>query len=125
MTFAYKDRKKGTIEEMKIDAVEFIRRFLLHVLPNKFMRIRHIGLLANRWKKDNLKICRNLLGVSDIPQQETNKSVQEMMLKLTGKDITLCPKCGKGHFVVSQKIPRRTGVNPFFIIHAPVSNRSG
>ena len=125
VTFAYRDRTKGTIEEMKIDAVEFIRRFLLHVLPKKFMRIRHIGLLANRWKKDNLKICRNLLGVFDLPQQETNKSLQEMMLKLTGKDITLCPKCGKGHFVVSRKIPRRTGDNPFFIIHAPVSNRSG
>jgi len=125
VTFAYRDRKKGTMEEMTIDAVEFIRRFLLHVLPKKFMRIRHIGLLANRWKKDNLRICRNLLGVSDMPQQETNKSVEEMMLKLTGKDITLCPICGKGHFVVSQKIPRRTGVNPFFIIHAPIPNRSG
>ena len=79
----------------------------------------------NRWKKDNLEICRNLLGVPDMPEQKTQMSVEAMMSKLTGKGITLCPKCGKGHFAVSRKIPRRTGVNPFFIIHAPVSNRSG
>ena len=122
---SYKGRKKGTMEQMTIDAVEFIRRFLLHVLPKKFMRIRHIGLLANRWKKDNLKICRSLLGVAEMPNQEAEKSVVEMMQKLTGRDITLCRKCGKGHFAVSQKLPRRTGVNPFFIIHAPAPKRSG
>jgi hypothetical protein len=61
VTFSYKNRKKATIEIITIDAVEFIRRFLLYGLPKNLMRIRHYGFFANRCKNDNLKKCRKLL----------------------------------------------------------------
>jgi len=124
VTFLYKDREKQITRRMTIDAVEFIRRFLLHALPKKFMRIRHIGFLANRCKKENLETCRELLGVSGICPP-SDKSVQEMMLKLTGKDILLCPRCKKGQFEVIKTIPEQTGVNPFDTIHPPELRRSG
>lgn len=116
VTFTYKDRKQKTTRNMTIDAVEFIRRFLLHALPKKFMRIRHVGFLANRCKKENLKRCREILNVPDVPIHE-NPSVQEMMLRLTGKDILRCRKCNKGRYIIVGQIPEQTGVNPFEIIH--------
>ena len=63
LIFAGNTEKKPTIETMTIDGVEFIRRFLLHVLPKGFMRIRHYGFPANRCKNDNLKKCRKLSGL--------------------------------------------------------------
>jgi len=96
VTFTYKNRDTGQIKETTIDAVELIRRFLLHVLPKGFMRIRHYWLFANRCKRENVRRCRELLGLSrDLPEA-VNRSVQEMMLRLTGKDIKLCHCCGKG-----------------------------
>lgn len=124
VTFSYKDREKRITKYMTLDAVEFIRRFLLHVLPKKFMRIRHIGFLANRCKKDNLIKCRKILGVSE-QVIETDPSVQEMMLKLTGQDILLCPKCKKGQFKVLKEIRKRTGMNPFYIIHPQELRKTG
>ncbi len=66
------------------------------MLPKGFMRIRHYGLFANRCKGENVRRCRELLGLSQELPEVVNRSFQEMMLKLTGKDITLCPCCGKG-----------------------------
>ena len=61
VTFSYRDRKdKDRLKSMPLDAQEFIRRFLLHVLPDGFMRIRHFGFLANRAKKHALPQCRKL-----------------------------------------------------------------
>ena len=69
VTLAYKNRVSGQTEQTTIDAVEFIRRFLLHVLPKGFMRIRHYGLFANRCKRENIRRCRELLGLSrDLPE---------------------------------------------------------
>jgi Putative transposase len=63
VTFSYRDRKdKDRLKSMPLDAQEFIRRFLLHVLPDGFMRIRHFGFLANRAKKHALPQCRKLIG---------------------------------------------------------------
>ncbi|MBF0232750.1 MAG: transposase [Desulfamplus sp.] len=62
VTFSYRDRKKETTEEITLDAVELIRRFLLHVVPRNFMRIRHFGLFANRCKKKNISLCLKLPG---------------------------------------------------------------
>jgi len=58
VTFTYKNRDTEQTEQATIDAVEFIRRFLLHVLPKGFMRIRHYGLFANRCKRENVRRCR-------------------------------------------------------------------
>jgi hypothetical protein len=62
VTFSYKDNKdNGKLKEMTISANEFIRRFLLHVLPKRFMKIRHYGILQNRGKLERVNICRRLL----------------------------------------------------------------
>ena len=109
VTFSYKDRKNDDAKKnMALDANEFIRRFLLHALPKRFMRIRHCGFLANRCKKDNLLKCRNILGQDNIPEK-SNKSIKELMLELTGQDIFTCPFCKKGKLKKMHKIPEQTG----------------
>jgi len=117
VTFSYNNRNTGKTEKTTISAVEFIRRFLLHVLPVGFMRIRHFGLFANRYKKDNLMFCRKCLGLSaDLPEV-IEKSVREMMEKLTGKDIMKCPFCGQGTMYVVDDLPRHKGPSGFEILH--------
>ena len=92
VTFTYRDRKNGdTLKSMSLAAEEFIRRFLLHVLPNGFMRIRHFGFLANRSKKQNLCRCRQLLGVSAPPAHPDPKSALELMRELAGVDFSVVP----------------------------------
>jgi hypothetical protein len=62
VTFEWKDYADGnTTKTMTLEAVEFIRRFLLHVLPTGFVHIRHFGFLANRVRKEKLALCRSLL----------------------------------------------------------------
>jgi hypothetical protein len=65
------------------------------VLPKGFMRVRHFGFLANHSKKP-LSRCRQLLGLNPDPPAITKKSTQELMLELTGIDITRCPQCKTG-----------------------------
>ena len=105
VTFSYKNRKKGRTEALTITAVEFIRRFLLHSLPKSFVRIRHYGFLANRNRSKNLTAIRRLMGVSD-PSEKHFASVEEMMQKLTGIDISLCPGCHKGRMQLFLEIPK-------------------
>ncbi len=96
VTFKYRDRKDdNATKTVALDADEFIRRFLLHVLPDSFQRIRHYGIFANRNKKANLVRCRELLGVSP-PSLPADESTRELMLRITGFDIALCPHCKKG-----------------------------
>ncbi|WP_459918984.1 transposase [Desulfocicer niacini] len=94
-TFSYRDPRKETTKEITLDAVEFIRRFLLHVAPRNFMRIRNFGLFANRCKKKNIELCLKLLG-AESQENGATRSVEEIMLDLTGTDIRCCPLCKKG-----------------------------
>jgi hypothetical protein len=106
VTFRYKDHKKNNQQQtITLEANEFIRRFLLHILPDGFMRIRHYGFLANRYKKKSLALCRKALGLSGDITQPEKKSTREMMRLLTGKDITRCPNCRIGTLRVTEKIP--------------------
>ena len=96
VTFTYRDRKQGNrLVPKKLPVEEFIRRFLLHVLPRGFMRIRHFGYLANP-SKTLLSKCRQLLDLNPDPPAITKKSTHELMLQLTGLDITRCPRCKMG-----------------------------
>ena len=104
VTFTAKDRKKNCTESITISAVEFIRRFLLHSLPKGFVRIRHYGFLANRNRMAKLNIIRRLLKLPGQPTQ-MQTSLEEMMLQLTGTDITSCPCCKKGKMQLLEKIP--------------------
>jgi hypothetical protein len=90
---------------MTLESDEFIRRFLLHVLPDGFMRVRHFGFLANRSKKQNLTQCRKLLGVKPQPPPTLKKTARQMMLEVTGFDLALCPECGVGTLIVIGQLP--------------------
>lgn len=101
VVFTWKDyARDGERREMSLPAEELIRRFLLHILPEKFVRIRSYGLLANRNREPNLALCRkllkhrqsaNVLGVVRLPWRD-------LLRTLTGIDATLCPTCGQGHW---------------------------
>jgi hypothetical protein len=96
VTFSYRDRKNHDRKKtMTLDAHEFIRRFLLHVIPKGFVRVRHAGVLANR-SKGLLSKCRQLLDLNPAVPKLAQKSVHELMLELTGIDITRCPLCQNG-----------------------------
>jgi hypothetical protein len=105
VTFKIKNREKNRKEKVTITAVEFIRRFLLHSLPRGFVRIRHYGFLANRDRSANLKIIRQLMGLS-VPAKKERTCVKEMMLQLTGIDLTACPCCNKGKMQLLAEIPK-------------------
>jgi Putative transposase/Transposase zinc-binding domain len=93
--FAYRNRRQGNrVQTMTLDADEFIRRFLLHVLPGGFMRLRHYGFLANRHKARTLRRCRELLGQPAEPSPRHSQSVVQWMQAVTGIDLTQCPHCG-------------------------------
>ena len=81
----YADSDK--VKVMRLDADEFNRRFLLHVLPRGFTRLRHYGLLANRCRARKLALCRDLLG-QQIPEPREPETPEQIMLRLTGIDIT-------------------------------------
>ncbi len=91
---------------MTLDAHEFIRRFLLHVIPQGFMRIRHFGFLANRTKKHAPPQCRKLLGLNPALPEIPKRSAQELLLELTGIDLSRCPRCQKGMMIVITELPR-------------------
>ena len=103
--FSYRDRKNENRKKtMTLDAHEFIRRFLLHVIPKGFVRVRHSGVLANR-SKSLLSKCRQLLDLGPAVPKLPQKSVRELMLELTGIDITRCPLCQKGTLVLLAELP--------------------
>jgi len=103
--FKYRDRSDDNREkELTISAQEFIRRFLLHVLPSGFTKIRYYGFLAHANKKNCIELIRRLIGVTTAYAQKQVESTQEMMLRLTGVDICCCPQCGKGKLVYLRPI---------------------
>ena len=108
VAFSYRDRKNDNrLRSMTLESDEFIRRFLLHVLPDGFMRVRHFGFLANRSKKQNLAQCRELLGVETQPPRTPKKSAREVMLDVTGINVALCPVCKVGTLIVIAELPAR------------------
>lgn len=118
VTFKYKNRKTNRMEKTTIKAVEFIRRFLLHALPKRFVRIRYFGFLANRNRTENLAKIRQFHGLPET-EKIVEKSIEEMMLKLAGIDITLCPCCKKGKMQIVAEVPKYTGVCANEIIRPP------
>ncbi len=79
--------------------MEFIRRFLLHVLPFRFMKIRYYGFLANICKKKTVLLIRRLIGRAIDAKLFLEETTRENVLRLTGMDIQLCPHCQKGHML--------------------------
>lgn len=102
--FRYKDYRDHSQQKvMTLSADEFIRRFLLHVLPNGFHRIRYYGFLGNRYRQEKLERCRQLLGMvsADLstPAAESGKDYRDRYEQLTGVSLRLCPVCRKGQMI--------------------------
>jgi len=92
--FRYKDYADGhQFKVMTVAAAEFIRRFLLHVLPKQFVRLRHYGLLASRNVATKWARCRQLLQSEPSPQRQLPKTLQERVHEWTGQDPLCCPRC--------------------------------
>ena len=89
---------------MTLSADEFLRRFLMHVLPDGFQRIRHYGLLGNRHRAENLARCRELLGVA-APTTEPQPDYRERYRQLTGEDPLRCPQCRVGQMLRIAVLP--------------------
>ncbi len=114
--FRYKDYRHDSQQKvMTLSADEFIRRFLLHVLPNGFQRIRYYGFLGNRFRQEKLQRCRQLLGMASAdqppPATEPPKDYRDRYQEQTGQSLRLCPACHRGQMI-------RIGT-PAFICSSP------
>ncbi len=106
VTFNYCDRSdENKVKELTVKAEEFIRRYLLHILPPGFMKIRYYGFLAHANKKVSIPLLRQLINPDAEIAERLIETVEEMMLRLTGVDLSLCPECGKGKMVHIEDLP--------------------
>jgi hypothetical protein len=108
ITFRVRDYKdKNRKKTVTLKAAEFIRRFLMHILPKGFVKIRHYGLLANRNKKTKLKLCRKLTKSPSYKPKFEGLNTVEILSILIGKDVTLCPGCKKNYLksAISDGLP--------------------
>lgn len=126
VTFHYKDYRCGNLQRtMTLQATEFIRRYLLHVLPGGFHRIRYFGFLANRKRKENLALARMLLGsaAGDPSQPEAHPQPLTDPTTSTLDDSRphepCCPVCKIGRMVLVESIPSATVLFPF-LPHHPI-----
>jgi hypothetical protein len=120
VVFAWKDyRHESRRKVMHLDAQEFVRRFLLHVLPSGLQRIRHYGLLANRYREAKLDRCRQLLAapapVVELPDPALD--YRDRYQRLTGVSLRDCPHCGRGQMVriesfLPETLPRGPPATP-------------
>jgi len=111
VTFRYKDYRDGSQQRtMTLAADEFIRRFLLHVLPEGFHRIRYYGFFGARYRKEKLEQCRQLLGM--VPREPESKMAEldyrDRYQALTGSSLWECPACHRGRMIVIREIPPRS-----------------
>ena len=113
VTFSYLDRKRGTVGIERIREEEFVLRFLQHVLPKRFTKIRHYGFLSTRSKSVDLPKIRRALKVNHPPAKK-KWSARQIMIATQGKDPYLCPKCQLAELVVVAVFPSIRGSPPRF-----------
>ena len=111
VSFSYRDRRHGNaLKSRSLQAEAFMRRFLLHILPKGFPKIRFFGFLANRVRKHKLSLCLKLLHIP--PNQRIKKtcpsSWRELFLLITGRDLSACPACDSGRLFTAQILPPST-----------------
>ena len=99
VTFNWRDYKDGNkVKAMTVTAEEFIRRFMLHVLPSGFHKIRHYGILASRDKSARILLCKQLTN-TPIRAAKTPRGSLDILTGLLGDTFNLCPRCGVGHLM--------------------------
>ncbi|MCE7699773.1 MAG: IS91 family transposase [Methanobacterium paludis] len=105
VTFKWRDYRDSNKEKyMTVTAEEFIRRFTMHILPKRFVKIRHYGILSNRSRNTKLKRCKLLTGSKQNEKLNDKPSTEEIIKKLIGIDIGLCPCCGKGKMIRKEEL---------------------
>lgn len=114
VTFRWKDYAHGSQQRrMTLSAVEFMRRFLLHVLPSGFVKIRHYGFMANRFRQAKLELCRRLLGEPDPPPASSaSEDLPASELPDTSECAPAhrrCPHCREGHLRIIELLPTQIG----------------
>lgn len=108
VSFEYRDRTdNNTVKTLKVAAHEFIRRFLLHVLPENFMKIRYFGFLSHRHKKKAVKLIRKLIAPDASLPKKIKETYIEMMHRLTGQDLLCCPNCKNGRMTIFKALPNQ------------------
>jgi hypothetical protein len=108
VVFRWKDYRDGSRQKtMTLHADEFIRRFLLHVLPSGMQRIRHYGFLAHHYRRSKLALCRTLLGVCApaTAPREARSDYRDLYEQLAGRSVRECPACHSGHMVLVEVLP--------------------
>jgi hypothetical protein len=106
--FRWKDyADHDRVKVLTLTADEFLRRFLLHIVPRGFMRIRHFGLLANRTRRGTVTRCRDLLG-HPLIEDALPESVTVLVQRLTGVDRSRCAVCGEGRMQITATVARLT-----------------
>ncbi len=115
VTFRWKDYANGSQQgKMTLDAVEFIRRFLLHVFPSGFVHIRYYGFMANRLRADRLALARKLIAQDTATDYSQSDSAVEDTPKSALENCSeLCPACKQGRLVVVQAIDPDPGLLSF------------
>ncbi|HVI41732.1 MAG TPA: transposase, partial [Anaerovoracaceae bacterium] len=104
VTFKWRDyRDSSRWKSMTLNAEEFIRRFLMHVLPHGFTKIRHYGFLSSRGKQKKLRICKRQTGTRPILKEKL--SAEQLIQKLIGRKPSQCPQCGYSGLL-------KTGLSP-------------
>lgn len=107
VTFSYLDRNKKIRKSKTINGTDFVKLFAEHILPKGFVKIRHIGFLASRCKKNLLSIARKCLGAEQKPKRLL--SHRDIIIRSTGKDPYKCPCCFHGEMAIVQIIPKIRG----------------
>ncbi len=103
VSFKWRDYNDGSKQKiMSIEAIEFMRRFLLHILPSGFRKIRHFGIFASRNKNMRLTLCRRLTRTRFVIKPETQ---DERLSRIFGPGWNLCPKCKSGHLSREPPLP--------------------
>jgi len=102
--FRWRDHRDDRVKILALDASEFLRRFLQHVLPHRFVRVRHYGILANRTRRRKLRACRQQLDVPTPPAGPT-ESTADLVQRLTGQDLDACPTCRVGRLRTVAELP--------------------
>jgi hypothetical protein len=103
VTFSYRDRADGNKKKrMTLSTFEFIRRFLMHILPDGFVKIRHYGLSSNRHRNTRLRHTQSLLGITTKETDIPKPTWQELMIRITGKDPCQCQVCGQGRLIIKE-----------------------
>ena len=103
--FRWRDyRDKGKQKAMKLHASEFIRRFLLHVLPKGFCKIRYFGIFASRNRKLLLLKCQKAIGYRETKSKFTGLSWQDTLLLISGINVSKCPICKTGNMITTMML---------------------